>query len=134
MKKKLLIVDDESDIRLTLGSFLSSNNFTVDQAGDGDECLEKLNADKYDCLILDLLMPRMDGYSVIRHISGDVLESMPVIILTAKTDDKDILQGYALGASYYITKPFDNRTVLNAVKYLIGDLNTSQRRKLENTL
>ncbi len=134
MEKKILIVDDEKDIRLTLGSLLQSNHFDIDEAEDGEICLKKLDEDSFDLMILDLLMPNVDGYQVIKTLTANKIEEMPVIILTAKNEDKDVLQGYALGASYYITKPFDNKTVLNAVNYLIGELTPRQKRKIENTL
>jgi DNA-binding response OmpR family regulator len=134
MSKRILAVDDETDIRMVVESLLKSGGFDVDTACDGEEAVMKYSQNKYDLVVLDIMMPKRDGYEVLREIRGRSSDTMPVVMLTARAADKDIWRGYEEGATYYVTKPFVNQTFLNIVNYLIGDLSADERKKLEAQL
>lgn len=129
--KRVLAVDDETDIRMIVESLLKSGGYEVDTACDGEDAIMKYNRNKYDLVVLDIMMPKRDGYEVLKEIRSRGPESAPVIMLTAKATDKDVWKGYEEGATYYITKPFVNQTFLNIVNYLIGDLPRHEKEKLE---
>jgi CheY-like chemotaxis protein len=118
-KPKVLVVDDESDIRTLLSAVLSVSGFIVEDAHDGEEAARILAQRKFDLVISDIYMPNMDGMQLLRHIREQEYK-MPVVIVTASTAEKDILEGYNWGASYYITKPFDNEHLLEIVRELTG--------------
>ncbi len=132
--KKILVVDDEPDIRLTISTLLVANGFLVREAEDGRTCLGLLQEQDFDLMILDLLMPGLDGREVLKRIPAETATSTPIIVLTALGADKDILEGYALGATMYLTKPFDNNMLLDTVKYLVADLSQEERIELERRL
>ena len=133
--KKILVVEDEPDIRLNLTTLLNTHGYQTDEAEDGQVALDKLaQGAPFDLMILDLMMPNVDGYGVLEGMSFDRPTPLSVIVLTAKDQDKDILEGYTKGATYYVTKPYENSTILNIVRYLIGDLSDEQKRKLEKHL
>ena len=131
MRKRILVVDDEPDVRFALSTLLTCKGFEVEEAEDGQKALEAIAVRRFDLIILDLLMPHAGGYEVIQRLPPSVREGTPVILLTAKSEDKDIMKGYALGATYYITKPFRNRRVVDVTEYLIGDLSAAQHEALE---
>jgi len=107
MSKKILVADDEETIRKILGTWLVKSGYRVREAVDGDQAIEALNSEYFDLLILDILMPKKDGWQVLREVkSNPNMKDMAVIVLTACKEDADILKGYKLGASYFITKPF----------------------------
>jgi two-component system alkaline phosphatase synthesis response regulator PhoP len=104
MAKKILVVDDSAQMRTMLVTFLTRQLFEVVTAGDGQEALLVARREKPDLVILDLMMPKMDGYEFLRIFSREAIT--PVIILTAKIEEIDKLLGLELGADDYITKPF----------------------------
>jgi len=87
---RILIVDDDMDIRLTLRALLEDLYFQVDEAEDGLWALEKLKSNKYQLMFLDLMMPQMDGFEVLQRIPPEALKDMPVVILTARGQDEDM--------------------------------------------
>jgi len=87
----------------------------------------------FDLVILDILMPKLDGYGVLRKMAEAGLKT-PVIMLTARADDDSVWDGYSRGATLYVTKPFDNKYLIDAVNYLIGDLSEAERREIERRL
>lgn len=113
----LLIVDDEAKIRELVGAYLQREGFIADEAGDGREALEKLKGREYDAVILDVMMPGMDGLEVCREIrkSSDV----PVILLTARGEEIDRILGLELGADDYVVKPFSPRELVARVKAIL---------------
>lgn len=117
VKPKILVVDDESDIRMLLRAVLSVSGFVVEDARDGVEAVERLAERDFDLVISDIYMPNMDGIQFLRHMRENDI-SVPVVIVTASTDEKDILEGYNWGANYYVTKPFDNERLLEIVNEL----------------
>ncbi len=134
MAKRILAVDDESDIRMIIQAVLAGKGYEVDTAIDGEDALVKLNQKKYDLVVLDIMMPKLDGYGVLKEIRQRGLNELPVVMLTAKSTDKDVWKGYEEGVTYYITKPFENIRLANIVDYVIGDLSPQERQRLETQL
>ena len=104
MKHKILIADDESEIRNLLKLYLSDGNYEVIEAGDGDEAIKALDLSP-DICVLDIMMPGKDGYAVLSEIRKR--SNIPVIILSAKDADSEKILGLNLGADDYIAKPFN---------------------------
>ena len=104
MEYKILIADDEAEIRDVLRLYLEKDGYEVTEAADGVEAMEKLRREKPDLAILDIMMPGLDGYRVLRNIRED--NNIPVIMLSAKDTDSDKILGLDMGADDYITKPF----------------------------
>ena len=112
---KILVVDDESRMRKLVKDFLTKKGFTVIEAGDGEEAVDKFFEVKDIALIiLDVMMPKMDGWQVCREIRQ--YSKVPIIMLTAKSDEKDELQGFDLGVDEYITKPFSPKILVARVE------------------
>lgn len=113
----ILIVDDEERIRRLLRMYLERENYTVDEAENGEEALEKALQNEYDCILLDLMMPGKDGIEVCRELR--VTKATPVIMLTAKGEEANRVQGFEVGTDDYIVKPFSPREVVLRVKALL---------------
>jgi DNA-binding response OmpR family regulator len=110
MTRKILVVDDTRNVQVLLSDFLGGQDFEVLTASDGREALDAVHASNPDLILLDIMMPNMDGYqfiSQLRRTSG-----IPVIMITAKQQEADIIKGFDLGADDYITKPFRLRELL----------------------
>ena len=133
MGKKVLVVDDEEDIRFLIRTLLSKEGYEVEEAGDGVTALEMLSSGRYDLMVLDIMMPKMDGYEVMREMQQRGM-ALPVVMLTAKVDDDSVWEGYKQGATLYITKPFENKMLVDAVNYLIGDISEEERQRIERSL
>lgn len=103
-KTTILIVDDETRMRRVIADYLHIKGYETDEAGDGVEALERFEAGSPDLVLLDVMMPRMDGFEVCRHIRAK--SAVPIIMLTAKAEEEDELQGFGLGVDEYISKPF----------------------------
>ena len=115
---KILVVDDESRMRKLVKDFLTKKGFTVIEAGDGEEAVDKFFEVKDIALIiLDVMMPKMDGWQVCREIRQ--YSKAPIIMLTAKSDEKDELQGFDLGVDEYITKPFSPKILVARVEAIL---------------
>ncbi|MBX9229938.1 response regulator transcription factor [Coprococcus catus] len=115
---KILVVDDESRMRKLVKDFLTKKGFTVIEAGDGEEAVDKFFEVKDIALIiLDVMMPKMDGWQVCREIRQ--YSKVPIIMLTAKSDEKDELQGFDLGVDEYITKPFSPKILVARVEAIL---------------
>ncbi len=106
IKKKILIVDDEPDLRMMFKDILATFGYELDEAGDGVECLEKLAKTKYDLILLDLMMPRMDGMEALARIKQDPKKygDPPILILTNLTSDVAIKEGFERKADGYLIK------------------------------
>ena len=115
---KILVVDDESRMRKLVKDFLTKKGFTVIEAGDGEEAVDKFFEVKDIALIiLDVMMPKMDDWQVCREIRQ--YSKVPIIMLTAKSDEKDELQGFDLGVDEYITKPFSPKILVARVEAIL---------------
>lgn len=117
-KIKILVVDDESRMRKLVKDFLGREGYQVLEAGDGMEAMEVFYDEKDIALIiLDVMMPKMDGWQVCREIRQ--YSKVPIIMLTAKSDEKDELQGFDLGVDEYITKPFSPKILVARVEAIL---------------
>jgi DNA-binding response OmpR family regulator len=110
MARKILVVDDTHNVQVMLRDFLSGQDFEVLEAYDGREALEVVGDASPDLILLDIMMPTMDGYQFITQLRRS--SSTPVIMITAKQQEADIIKGFDLGADDYITKPFRLRELL----------------------
>ena len=121
-QRTIMVVDDNPDIITIVKTILEGKGFTVFSASSGQELLNLLKNQKPDLLILDIMMPEMDGLEVLTQLKA-VTEtaSIPVILLTAKVQYEDVLGGYKLGADYYITKPFTSTQLINGINLLLGE-------------
>jgi CheY-like chemotaxis protein len=131
-RKSILIVDDEPDVRMILEAILTPAGYSVTEARDGQEALDILADRKFDLMFLDLAMPRVSGEEVMKQLrSQERLKDMPVIMLTAKAQKKDVEKGYEEGASFYIVKPFSNTTIRELTRYLLDeDLTEEQKERI----
>lgn len=121
MGDTILIVDDSEDIALISARMLSSRGFAVITASDGQEALAIVARQRPSCLLLDVMMPRMSGLEVLKALKADpATADIPVIMVTAKTTDDDVLHGYQEGADYYITKPFTADELVYGVNLVLG--------------
>lgn len=121
-KLKILVVDDESRMRKLVKDFLVKQNYEVMEAGDGSEALDIFFANQDIALIiLDVMMPKMDGWQVCREIRN--YSKVPIIMLTARTDERDELQGFELGVDEYIAKPFSPKILVARVEAILRRTN-----------
>jgi CheY-like chemotaxis protein len=120
MGKKILIVDDEEVIRKFLKIHLTKLGYEVKEAADGEQAIEQLKKGNFDLMICDILMPKKDGWEVVKEVkSNPRTKDIPVILLTAKNEDSDMFKGYDLGANYYMTKPFTKTQLLYGLKLML---------------
>lgn len=126
---KILVADDESRMRKLVKDFLLKSNFEVLEAEDGCQALDLFYATKDIALIiLDVMMPKMDGFEVCREIRQT--SQVPIIMLTAKGDERDELQGFQLGVDEYITKPFSPKILVARVEAVLRRTNQSEETEL----
>jgi two-component system alkaline phosphatase synthesis response regulator PhoP len=122
MAKKIMVIDDEPYIARVIKFKLEQEGYTVYSANDGVSGLEKIKQEKPDLVLLDVMMPGLSGYEVCQKIKSDnSLAQTPVVILTAKGQERDREQGLSVGASDYITKPFSPNRLLELVRTMIGE-------------
>ncbi|MBO5087472.1 MAG: response regulator transcription factor [Lachnospiraceae bacterium] len=122
---KILVVDDESRMRKLVKDFLVKQGYTVIEAADGEEAVDRFVEDKdISLIILDVMMPKMDGWQVCKEIRA--LSQVPIIMLTAKSDERDELMGFELGVDEYISKPFSPKILVARVEAIL--------RRTSNTL
>lgn len=121
-KLKVLVVDDESRMRKLVKDFLTKSNYEVVEAEDGSQALDIFFESKdISLIILDIMMPKMDGWQVCREIRE--YSKVPIIMLTAKTDERDELQGFQLGVDEYISKPFSPKILVARVEAILRRTN-----------
>lgn len=125
--KRILLVEDDPNFGTVLKDYLSLNDYNVTHAKDGLEGLIMFKNDDYDLCILDVMMPRKDGFSLAKDIRSTNTE-VPIIFLTAKTMKEDVLKGYQAGADDYLNKPFDSEVLLYKIKAIL------QRKEKEHSL
>ena len=114
-KIKLLLVEDDTNFGAVLKDFLTFNDYEVTHAVDGEDGWKKFNADRFDLCILDVMMPKKDGFTLAQEIR-EVNKQVPIIFLTAKAMKADVLRGYQVGADDYLNKPFDSEVLLYKIK------------------
>ncbi len=128
MSKRVLIVDDEEVIRKFLKIHLAKLGYEVKEAADGEQAIEQLGIDDFDLLICDILMPKKNGWEVMKEVkSNPKTRNLPVIILTAKNEDSDMFKGYDLGANYYMTKPFTKAQLFYGLKLMFDEIPEEKR-------
>jgi len=122
MSTLVLVVDDNEDNLQIMSTILLGRGFEVRTARDGKSALRALEQQLPDVVLLDIMMPEMDGIEVLDRIRANPQSaSLPVILVTGKGQDEDVLAGYKYGADYYITKPFTARQLLHGIGLVLGD-------------
>lgn len=120
-RNRVLLVDDDKQILNSLRVYLELENYEVYTASNGQEALDKVTEHKPEILVLDIMMPEMDGFEVLEKIKGDDdLSAIPVIMLTAKGQPVDVLKGYKMGASSYMTKPFNLNELVENIELILN--------------
>ncbi len=114
MSERILVADDEKEIRELVEIYLKSEGFHIDTVSNGEEAVKAVKEKDYDLVILDIMMPNMDGTTALINIRKEY--TMPVIFLTAKSEEIDMIQGLTLGADDYIAKPFSSMELIARVK------------------
>ena len=132
---RILLVDDSADIRHLLGTILKDEGHDVAVASDGVQAIEAIKNHAPDLMILDIMMPRMDGYGVLKEMrDGGIKEDVKILVLTAKAAEADWVRGYKLGADDYLTKPFGADELVEAVNTLLKMDPASMRKRSEQEL
>jgi DNA-binding response OmpR family regulator len=134
-RRKILVVDDDPDIYIIVQTNLEAAGYEVVGASNGAEGLRKVREENPDLVILDVLMPEMDGWEVLAQIEADPRTAgMPVIMLTCKSEDTDILRGLEEGAVEYVTKPFYPENLVASVKILLSVFDQPMREERRQQL
>ncbi len=115
---KILIVDDDDKIRLIIRKYAEAEKYEVDEAKDGMEALLKVRANNYDLIILDVIMPKLDGFEACRSIKE--IKNIPIIMVSAKNDENDKIRGFELGIDDYVVKPFSPRELMMRARVVIS--------------
>ncbi len=115
---KILIVDDEERIRTVIREYLQNDHYETDEASNGEDALDKLTHLSFDLLILDIMMPEMDGFSMLKELPKE--KRIPTIVLSARGEEYDKLTGFDLGIDDYVTKPFSPKELLARVKAVLN--------------
>jgi len=117
----ILVIEDTAAVRVLIEKSLRAKGYDVTSCGDGLEGLKALESTQPDLIIVDIMMPRLDGMTFVKAIKGnEATRPIPVIFLTANNDPKTMIEGINLGAKHYVTKPFKLDDLLAKVKKLIG--------------
>ena len=120
MANVILVVEDEESIRTLITLNLQAAGYTVEEAKDGTQALEKIKSVKPDLVLLDWMLPGLDGLDVLRSLKADpAFATLPVIMLTAKSEEHDIVLGLEMGAADYITKPFSNKVLVARIRAIL---------------
>lgn len=121
-EKTVLIIEDEADAAELFAEMMRVSGFRVLKTSSSTPALSLIATEKPDLIILDIMMPEMDGLEVLTRLKGKTeTATIPVILLTAKVQYEDVLGGYKLGADYYITKPFTSTQLVNGINLLLGE-------------
>jgi CheY-like chemotaxis protein len=125
MSKRILVVDDDELVVIALAELLSPKGYTVSTALSGLQALEKIEADHFDLLILDIIMPQMDGYQLcqrIREMEG--YSEIPIIMLTARSGEEDRRRGLEAGANLFLPKPISPQRLLELIEFTMKSTRT----------
>ena len=115
--EKILIVDDEEKIVEVLCEYAKFNGFLTDTASDGFDAVEKVMSNDYDCILMDIMMPNLNGFEAVKQIKE--LKNIPIIMISAKGEEVDKLNGFELGIDDYIVKPFSPKEVIARIKAVL---------------
>ena len=125
-RPRILIIEDEQGLTQSLTWYFEHNGYEVAVARDGAEGLQKARATLPDVILLDLMLPRMDGLDVCRELrSGERTGRIPVVMMSARSDEVSQARGYAAGADDYVSKPFGNKVLLAKIKALVASASSS---------
>ncbi|AEF95242.1 two component transcriptional regulator, winged helix family [Desulfotomaculum nigrificans CO-1-SRB] len=124
---RVLVVDDEEKIRQVIGIYLTNEGYRVEEAVDGEEALRKFRAESWDLIILDVMMPKMDGIAVCQEIRR--VSKVPIIMLTAKNEEVDRILGLEFGADDYMGKPFSPRELVARIKAVMRRAGTESKKE-----
>lgn len=131
---KILVVEDETDIRTLILFHLKNGGFETESAENGDEALDMLRNNKYDLIILDIMLPGTNGIDILKYIRYESRnKKLPVIITSALTEDVDIITALELGADDYMTKPFSPRVLLAKIKSVLRRVDTTENANMSAT-
>jgi two-component system alkaline phosphatase synthesis response regulator PhoP len=137
-KRKILVVDDDPTMVKLINVNLKLNNYSVVEATSGEQALDVVDAEGLDLVVLDIMMPGVDGWDVLKRIrSNPVTQEMPVILVTAKTQDSDVIRGWELGADEYVIKPFNPLLLVEVIKMVLDrsyDERLERRKKQKEKL
>lgn len=124
----ILIVDDEARMRKLIKDFLTKNDYKTLEAGDGEEAIDVFeeNKNKISLILLDIMMPKLDGWSVLRKIRNE--SQVPVIMLTARGEEQDELFGFELGVDEYISKPFSPKILVARIEAILKRINGAKEK------
>src|SRR3972149_6802859 len=125
MREKILVVEDDAAIREALSYNLNREGYEVESAGDGTQAIKTARTSKPDLIVLDLMLPELDGFDVTRTLRKE--SSVPILMLTARDDEIDRVLGLELGADDYLTKPFSMRELVARIKALIRRVRLDQQ-------
>ena len=115
---RVLIVEDEKDLALQLKTILEDEKYTVSTVFDGNSALDKILAEDFDLIILDIMLPGIDGFKILKFMRDEEINT-PVLVLTAKDEDEDKVKGLDLGADDYLTKPFSQIELLARIRAIL---------------
>jgi len=133
MGKKILIIEDEKDIRELLQLYLKREGYDVHIAKDGETGLRKASQERFDLVLLDLMLPQLDGLEICRSLrSRPQTAGLPIIMITAKAEESDRIVGLEMGADDYITKPFSPREVLARIKAIFRRLEKPKPKEVRH--
>ncbi|MEO8379118.1 MAG: response regulator [Acidobacteriota bacterium] len=122
MRKKILCVDDSNVVLLMEKLILAKANYELITAGTGREAVEIAKREKPDLILLDIVMPVMDGFEACRHLRADeTTRNIPIIMVTTRSEAPNVEQGYLIGCNEYVTKPIDSIELLSKVKNYLGE-------------
>ncbi len=124
---RILIVDDEILIRNVIKEYLKIENYQYDEASNGNEAIDLVKTNKYDCILMDIMMPKLDGYSAIKEIKK--ISDAKIIVLSARTEEFDKLSGFDLGIDDYVTKPFSPKELIARIKAV-----TKRNKQIDNAI
>lgn len=126
---RILIVDDEKDIREVVREYAQISGYETDEAQDGLEALDMVAANDYDCVILDVMMPKLDGFSACKQIKK--IKPVPIIMLSARQEEYDKLFGFELGVDDYVIKPFSPKELMARIKVILNRKKTADNEVLK---
>lgn len=119
-RHRILVVDDDEHIQKSLSQYLEMEDFEVEVASSGQEALDRAALQAFDLVLLDIMMPEMDGFEVVEILRAQEATSrVPIILLTARGQDTDVLKGYHLGVSSYLTKPFNLDELVETIREVL---------------
>ena len=129
---KILVVDDEYLIRNVIKEYCQNEGCKVDEASNGEEAIDKVYENEYDLIIMDIMMPDMDGYEASKEIKE--IKDIPIIMLSARTEEEDKLNGFNIGIDDYVTKPFSPKELMARIKAVTKRNSKESIIKLDNII